>query len=103
MSEVNDILLSAQGDLDSFKGDFIIGESDQQHVEDILSAGKGEYKQSPLIGVGVINYYHGPLSGVKREKMRRDILLQLESDGVSKPMVSVDVNGEITVNGKYKI
>jgi len=97
-----DILLNADGDLDCAYGDFVPGVSDQQHVEDILASNKGDYKQTPLVGVGIINYLHGPLSGVRRERMRADMLLQLESDGVIKPLVNVAANGEITVNGKYQ-
>jgi len=96
-----DILFNADGDIDCAYGDFVIGESDQQHVEDILASNKGDYKQSPLVGVGIINYLHGPISGVRRERMRADMMLQLEADGVIKPMVDVTANGEITVNGKY--
>ena len=75
----NDILLNEQNELLIIDGDFVIGQSDQQHVKHIVEAFKGEYKANPLVGFGAINY-------LKKDEMiesefRRDLKIQLENDG----------------------
>lgn len=42
-------------DLTFDKGDLVIGLSDEQHQKHILIAEKGEYKQFPELGVGIVN------------------------------------------------
>jgi len=75
----NDILLDENNELLIIGGDFVMGQSDQQHVKNIVESFKGEYKQNPLVGFGVINY-------LKRDdkiesEFRRDLKIQLENDG----------------------
>ncbi len=74
-----DILLNEANELLIVDGDFVIGQSDQQHVKHIVETFKGEYKAHPLVGFGVINY-------LKRDdkiesEFRRDLKIQLENDG----------------------
>lgn len=71
-----DILLH-DDDLRIENGDFVIDESDTQHVQHIINAEKGHYKQFPLLGVGVRRYLNAPLNG----SLRREIQLQLQADG----------------------
>ena len=76
----NDILMTLEDkhfDLDIKDGDFNIGVSDLQHVAHILEAEKGQYRQSPLVGVGVLKMLNGPISGAEK----RDIKMQLQGDG----------------------
>lgn len=42
-------------DLEIRNGDLLIGESSAQHQQHILLANKGEYKQFPELGVGIMN------------------------------------------------
>lgn len=49
-------LILKDGDLSIMDGDFGIGESTGQHQELLLVATKGEFKQYPDRGVGVIMY-----------------------------------------------
>lgn len=42
-------------DLEIQNGDLLIGISDEQHQKHILVADKGEYKQFPEFGVGILN------------------------------------------------
>lgn len=96
-----DILIGTDGDLAYTGGDMIVGLSDEQHTEDVLISKKGEYKQSPAVGVGIINYFHATFSAKVREKLRRDIQLQVELDGMIRPDVQVTSVGEITIKGNY--
>jgi hypothetical protein len=43
-------------DLEIRGGDFLLGYSDEIHQKHILLAEKGEYKQFPELGVGILNH-----------------------------------------------
>lgn len=77
MATAKDILLN-DDDLIFANGDFSIGESDQQHIQDIVFENTGAYKQFPLVGVGIINYLNS--SGAQLI-LGRNIKTQLETDG----------------------
>jgi hypothetical protein len=75
-----DILMTLENkkfDLDVKDGDFVIGVSDLQHIANILEAEKGQFRQTPLVGVGVLKMINGPISGAEK----RDIKMQLQGDG----------------------
>ena len=72
-----DILRDENNDLLIENGDFVIGESDQQHVLDILDSQKGEWKEFPLIGFGAINYIK---TNVSEDEFKRDLKIQLSYD-----------------------
>jgi hypothetical protein len=96
MAEFKDIKLK-DGDLDFFNGDFSIGASDQQHVEDIIRAYVGHYKEFPTLGVGIDLYINA--SGSQLE-IQRSIKLQLESDGFKVNNVVVDQEGKILIDAE---
>ena len=74
-----DILVDENNKILIVGGDFVTGQSDQQHVKHIIEAFKGEYKSNPLVGFSVLGY-------LKRDdkiesEFRRDLKIQLENDG----------------------
>jgi len=54
--------ISATETLEIENGDFKIIESDGQHIEAILQAGKGQFIGSPLLGVDIQQYINAPVS-----------------------------------------
>lgn len=96
MPAAKDILLDNDGDLfiDSISGDFSIGLSDEWHIQDIIQADKGWYKEFPSLGVGIEKYLNS--SGTEQEIVR-NTKLQLQSDGynVKNTLASFDGNGEL--------
>lgn len=83
----NDILLDENNKLLIVDGDFVCGLSDQQHVKHIVEAFKGEYKSTPLVGFGALNY-------LKRDEkieseFRRDLKIQLENDGYTDAKIDI--------------
>jgi hypothetical protein len=72
----NDFLLNEDGDLDIQNGDLVTGDANQQHISHILTATKGTYKQTPLLGVGISLELNGELD----IRLKRLITLQLEVD-----------------------
>lgn len=76
--EAQDILLTTDYDLAFSDGDFVISESDNQHIELILNTATGAWKQFPTLGVGIIKY-SGSTGQINQ--LRRDININLKADG----------------------
>lgn len=90
-----DILLTDENDLTITDGDFVIGDSDNQHVALIVEAVKGEIRSSPDLGFGILRYLK------KTDQSKRDFLrnlkVELEKDGYDD--VDIEFNdGKITIN-----
>ena len=81
-----DILLDDTGDLLIENGDFVVGDSNQQHVESILLSQKGEFKEFPLVGFGIVNYIK---SDTPEVKFKRDLKIQLEYDGFNNAKIDL--------------
>lgn len=95
-----DILADEDGDLliDPITGDIVIGFSDEQHFRDLLLAQKGDFKEFPLAGVGLINYSKS--NG--KAQLDKEIRLQLKADGATAFVsISAGEKFEIEINGKY--
>lgn len=87
-----DILLDETGDLKFHNGDLDFGQSDQQHIEHILEAQKGEYKEFPLVGFGIINYLKQ--SNRIQSDFKRDLKIQLEYDGYQNSTIDLSAGFE---------
>ncbi|MEO6901543.1 MAG: oxidase [Bacteroidia bacterium] len=87
--EVKDIILDDDNDLEIQNGDFVISLSDQQHVVLILNTTVGEWKLSPLTGVGIQKYIS---SSGQQQTLKRSIEVQLQADGYEKPDVILKGN-----------
>ncbi len=64
-------------DIDIKNGDFVIGESDVQHIRHICEGEQGQYKQYPKLGLGIRKYLNGPVDG----ELQRRAMIMLRSDG----------------------
>lgn len=81
-----DILRDDNGGLAFANGDFATGQSDQQHVEDLLDLQVGEIKEFPLAGFGAINYIKKTVSAAE---FKRDLKIYLNMDGYANPVIDV--------------
>lgn len=79
-----DFLKDDAGDLRVITGDLVIGQSDQQHVEDIIYMQPGELKEFPLIGFGAINYIKRTMT---TDEFKRDLKIQLDYDGYTNAAI----------------
>lgn len=93
---MKDFLLDAEGDLNIENGDFVLGESDFQHLELILKSEQGQWKEHPELGANL----HKAQSGVIDRFLNRDIRVQLEADGFALDELNITEMG-IEVTGKY--
>lgn len=83
----NDILLDENGDIKIENGDFVIGVSENQEIEDLLLLKKGELKQFPLTGADIerlIKARNG------KTKMLKEISKELIADGFDESNISID-------------
>lgn len=93
---VNYDIALMQNDLQIRDGDFLIAESDEQHIMDTINAFPGWWKENPPDGVGVFGYLN---SSGQQQQLQRAIKLNLTSDGytVTNPTVTVSQDG-LTIN-----
>lgn len=82
--------------IDPQTGDFVIGPSDEQHIQDTINAYPGWWKQYPADGVGVRDYLN---STRQTQSLSRAIKMQLQADGYSVGNPSIQFsNGKLTIN-----
>lgn len=82
--------------INTLTGDFEISTSDDQHIEDIITAFTGWFKEFPSLGVGIKQYQ---ASAGQEQTIERSIKLQLQGDGYSVAGAKVDSNP----NGTFTI
>lgn len=76
--------------------DVLISESDEQHIQDTISAFPGWWKENPADGVGVISFLKS--RGIERI-LSKKINLHLSSDlyFVNNPEISFSSNGTLNI------
>jgi hypothetical protein len=84
-----DILLDVTGDLAIANGDFLVGESDAQHVELVLSTNPNDWKANPTTGAALVKTIGGNITGFAK----RNIQLQLEADGYALDKLNINETG----------
>lgn len=82
-------------------GDFVIAESDEQHIVDTINAFPGWWKEDVADGVGLLQYVK---SSGKQQEITRSVKIHLQSDGyqVSNPTVTLDPDGLMIINPNAK-
>ncbi|MEO1006844.1 MAG: hypothetical protein AAFW67_13560, partial [Cyanobacteria bacterium J06638_38] len=86
------------GDVVIKNGDFVLHESTNQHIEHILLAKQGDFKQWPLVGVGIRRYLKGPDSALDRRDLERVIRVNLLLDDMDINTVRVSSFENIQIN-----
>ncbi|MGR3790667.1 hypothetical protein ACUXZJ_07125 [Flavobacterium sp. TN-1] len=89
-----DFELDQDGDLFFINGDFSLAPSDQRHVEHILESVKGEFKQHPTLGFGIVNYLK---TNVSEAEFIRDLKVQLEQDNYKNCKIDL-INGQLKID-----
>lgn len=86
-----DILLDDNNDLLIQDGDFVIGESEEQEIKCILQAVKNDYKQTPELGVNLVEFLN---SSDSARALKQIIKLNLRLDGKENKRFKIE-KGEI--------
>jgi hypothetical protein len=92
-----DILLDENFDLAIVDGDFVIGDADEQIQQLILMATQGSFRQSPLTGVGIVNYLKKQFTPALVDKLKQKIQMQLQYDGFSSATVVINSFEDIEI------
>ena len=94
---MTDLLLDNTGDLKFENGDFATGFSDNQHQQHILLANKGEFKEFPEIGVGIVQ--------MLADDEYTDVLIEakknLQYDGMKINNIKFEQDGKLNIYGSY--
>lgn len=90
-----DIITDSTNDLIIENGDLKLNESDSQHVEHIITADKGHFRQWPLIGVGIGRLIKGTINP---QALKQSIKLNLESDNYNVRLIEIDSIDKLSIN-----
>ena len=93
---MNDIILTTELDPMVKDGDFVAGESLGQAEQLLLLTSKGEWKQTPTAGVGLVNY----VEGHSESDMCREIRQQMEMDGIRVLSLAIK-QGTLDINSEW--
>jgi len=96
---VKDIRLDENGDLLIKNGDFALNESDEAHIEHIITANKGYYFENPFVGVGIINEIKGATTS---QELKQNIRRQLVLDNFAVKKIDISENYEISINAERR-
>jgi hypothetical protein len=95
---MTDLILNDNGDLKFANGDFATGFSDEQHQEHIVLATKGEFKESPELGVGIVKM----LGDDEFTAILIEAKKNLQYDGMTINNIKFEQDGKLTIYGQYK-
>ena len=98
MAEVFDIILDNEMDLIIEDGDFVVEESTLQHQNILLLSHKGQFKQSPTIGVGIDIFLNDEVTS---DEIRRRIQEQFELDGMTIQKLKINGRTNLTIIAPY--
>lgn len=95
---MTDILTDENGEVLTDNGDFVTGNSDYQHQHFLLLFQKGELKEKPDVGTGLINF----LNESDIDGMLREIRIQFEKDGMEVKALGFDEQlGKLNYDANY--
>ncbi|KAB2918683.1 MAG: hypothetical protein F9K23_00670 [Bacteroidetes bacterium] len=83
----SDIMVDSAGTPVIKNGDYVVGDSEAQHLEHLLKAFPGSYKAHPLTGIGAPAWQN---ARVGLGRIEGDVKLQLKADGWIKEQVLVN-------------
>jgi len=90
-----DLTLDSSNDLTIADGDFAILQSDDQNIQAILTAEKGQFYQFPLLGYGIGNRLFGPF---KKQTERKAIREELSRDNYDVVALIINDGPEVFVD-----
>lgn len=90
-----DLALDSNNNLRIESGDLAIDQTDDQNIEGIMLAEKGQFYQNPLLGYGLNSKLFGNFVKLKeRMKIRRELL----SDFYKIKQLTIDDTDQITID-----
>lgn len=81
---MDDFLIN--GDIRIKDGDLVVGDSDNQNIEFIITAKPGQFYQFPTLGVGIVDEVKGSIS---KQALRIKVKNNLEADNYRVNRINV--------------
>ncbi len=78
--------------------DFKLCDGNHQNQGLILLANKGEFRQFPFMGVGLLQYLHDERVG----ELKGDLTEQLQLDGMTVRKIKVSRQGQVEIDASYE-
>lgn len=91
----SDFILDLTNNLSISGGDLVIGQSDDQNIEAILLAEKGQFYEYPLLGYGITRKLYGPFNKQDEKKLIREALKRDDYDTIT---LIISDNAEVVVD-----
>jgi hypothetical protein len=85
-----DLILDLNNDLIIENGDFAIGQSDDQNIEALLLAEKGQFYEYILLGYGIRRRLYGPFDKLTENKAVREAL---KRDNYNVKVLNIEDSG----------
>ncbi|MGB0522389.1 MAG: hypothetical protein ACPGJS_05485 [Flammeovirgaceae bacterium] len=98
MAERFDILIDENNDPIISGGDFLIGESTQQHQKLLLVSNKGQFREHPAVGVGINEYL---LDDDANTSLFNEIDTQFKVDGMIVTHIEIVDNLNLSIDAEY--
>jgi hypothetical protein len=90
-----DLFLDSNNDLTIQNGDWAILQSDDQNIQAIIQASKGQFYQYPLLGYGITARLNSP---VQKAKEKRDIRQEMNRDNYNVFTLIIENDFTITID-----
>lgn len=90
---MRDVLLDDDNDMVVVGGDMVVGDITQQMIKHVVMATPGEYKEYPMLGVGMIMQ----INGNRNQFVLNNIKEQLAAVGIAAKNVAWDDEGELLI------
>ena len=78
-----DILTDDSNELRIANGDFVSGPSDDHHIQHMLLANEGSYRQNSKIGVAIFKMLNSSRGPVELNALRKRIVVNATADGMT--------------------
>lgn len=93
---MKNIVQNSDGSFKVINGDFVAGNTLNQELADLIKARKGDYKEFPLVGVGVEDFINDDDQGA----LFREIYKQVINDNKVVNDISLD-DGQLKIDANY--
>jgi hypothetical protein len=90
-SNRKDILVSELNDFLIANGDFIVGESDNQHIRHIFQGDAGDFAEKSLLGIGIQKHLNSPLTPESKAILYRKIAIHLQADSYNASEIEITI------------
>ena len=97
MANVEDFIFDSDGDIKIFNGDLAVEPSDNQHIQDIFLANKGQFRQFPTIGIGIESKLNG---STNIQFLRKQIRENLKFDNMT--ITKLNIDGALNIDLRAK-